>query len=369
VVVAQRVVVIECRPNCVVAEPASGERVELRVRAFATATQMLVRGAPCAAPCRIIWRSVDVIRVRAGTGAKAITFAVSAAAGGREIAGTAAPDPAATDEAALAALLAEFAASGSTEAYEKIWGNAQVVPQRMDATIELDSAAFAIYNPDAIGYAPSTDGGLDDFFDDVVLLSGGGLTCTGIAVGERHVLTAAHCAGVTTIQVARSATRKEQFAVARIVEPPENDGIDIMLLVSERPLQLPLRPRSTAIADSAASGVVKIVGYGSTDGAGRSGAGTKRQATMTVGTWRCTPARAVRTGCVPDREIVIEGPSSDTCSGDSGGPALENVGGRWQLAGITSRGIPTTRGVCGGGGIYTSIGAIASWLEHEVNTR
>lgn len=355
-----RVVEIVCGPTCAISsEPPRGERIELRVRAVATSTLILVSNTPCAAPCRITWPGVDALRVRTGAGSKQFTFAVSTTS--PSDISQAMEDP--TTHKLSPADFAELAEVASPIADTwKIWGDSSPVRLRVNDFI---------VNPEPVpqGTSPATDAGIDEYFDDVVLLTGVGRTCTGVVVGERHVLTARHCAGLTTIRANRTATRtsEESFPIVRTVVHPSHD-LDAALFVTDRALQLPVRARSTSVASTAATGVVKIVGYGTTDGAKRVGVGTKRQATMAVAEWQCTPARARRTGCVPEHELVIAGPSSDTCSGDSGGPALENVGGRWRLVGITSRGIPTARGVCGGGGIYTSVGAIADWIEREVKT-
>jgi hypothetical protein len=72
--------------------------------------------------------------------------------------------------------------------------------------------------------------------------------------------------------------------------------------------------------------------------------------------------------CMGGTEIVIQDiryKTTDSCAGDSGGPAFVNtVGGEWRLAGLVSRAIRTD-GDCGPGGVYSSLYAddIIGWLE------
>jgi len=59
------------------------------------------------------------------------------------------------------------------------------------------------------------------------------------------------------------------------------------------------------------------------------------------------------------REFRAGGDGNDTCSGDSGGPALVQLdSGEWRLAGVTSRGPE-----CGQGGIYGVVTPELCWLR------
>jgi Trypsin len=67
------------------------------------------------------------------------------------------------------------------------------------------------------------------------------------------------------------------------------------------------------------------------------------------------------TAAAPDTFLVDSGPEAGTCSGDSGGPALHQVDGRWELAGTLSRGSPS----CTGGDLYVDLaaGVARDWLN------
>jgi secreted trypsin-like serine protease len=69
---------------------------------------------------------------------------------------------------------------------------------------------------------------------------------------------------------------------------------------------------------------------------------------------------------VPGRELVIGSSEIDACRGDSGGPIFDLVEDRWRLIGLTSRKLPTARAACGGGGICTHVGALAPWLDQQL---
>jgi endonuclease G len=56
----------------------------------------------------------------------------------------------------------------------------------------------------------------------------------------------------------------------------------------------------------------------------------------------------------------------DSCNGDSGGPAYIAAGGRFKVAGLTSRATREASVPCGDGGIYTRIDAHLDWIRQEL---
>lgn len=200
-----------------------------------------------------------------------------------------------------------------------------------------------------------------DTFPDVVALERDGRQlCSGIAIGPRQILTAAHCAGATRVRVSESEWRTVAAARAR------GDGIDAAILVTAEPLGLPVRPRAKSPDDEPANGLIRLIGFGAADRAGVTGAGTKRRIDAPVLGWRCTDRRAAHLGCRPGVEVAVPSSDADTCSGDSGGPALARAGDTWRLIAVTSRPIPTARSQCGGGGIYTHVGVLAPWIDEQL---
>lgn len=104
-----------------------------------------------------------------------------------------------------------------------------------------------------------------------------------------------------------------------------------------------------------------VVGFGRTELGTQ---GRKIMAPVPVRSRMC----AARGDCRPGRELLLADPrgKQDTCPGDSGGPAYqvfdEASGVSWRLAGITSRGVRSTRN-CGDGGIYSIVNrAVIRWL-------
>jgi hypothetical protein len=68
--------------------------------------------------------------------------------------------------------------------------------------------------------------------------------------------------------------------------------------------------------------------------------------------------------CFAQREMIIQDlrNTTDSCGGDSGGPAFLQHGNEWRLAGLVSRALPG--GGCGQGGVYSSIyhEDVTKWL-------
>jgi secreted trypsin-like serine protease len=91
--------------------------------------------------------------------------------------------------------------------------------------------------------------------------------------------------------------------------------------------------------------------------------GLRQLDTQRTGAGRCAAADNF------DRptELCVDNPHRrGDCYGDSGGPALTQVYGGWQLAGIDSRGIGTTCGIQPS--VYTDVSAYRGWLLRHIAT-
>jgi secreted trypsin-like serine protease len=90
------------------------------------------------------------------------------------------------------------------------------------------------------------------------------------------------------------------------------------------------------------SAPVRLVGYGVNSHA-NTGAGTKRTVTTTV-------------DAISALLVQIGSSSRQTCHGDSGGPALQTIGGVATIIGVTSFGSDrSATNVCFGGGFDTRV--------------
>jgi secreted trypsin-like serine protease len=174
---------------------------------------------------------------------------------------------------------------------------------------------------------------------------GGRTVCTGTLITPTAVLTAAHCLAfdpvlVVVVVFPTATTRADYVASSFVSHPrfslPRVPVGDLAIVGLSTPVAdvqpLPLvsrspRPRTTAT----------IVGYGE-DG---SGVFDGRKRIGTVQLRRCPRGLRVQGSVVRLGKALCWRPSfrtSDTCSGDSGGPLLVDGG----VAGVTSGGIGAT---------------------------
>lgn len=187
--------------------------------------------------------------------------------------------------------------------------------------------------------------------------------CSAVLVAPQVALTAAHCLPVTAVRAGGKGEGRARGIRQAEVAP---EGLDAALIWLSEPMAGAVA-RVSAGADPPA-GEVRMVGFGSTDGAGRREAGERRYGMLWIDGWGCSSARARATGCLPDAELVVPGGggASDTCDGDSGGPIFERVRDGWRLLGVTSR--PTRFGArrCGDGGVYVRADRLARWIDDWV---
>jgi secreted trypsin-like serine protease len=202
--------------------------------------------------------------------------------------------------------------------------------------------------------------------------------CTGTLLAPNVVLTAGHCKRLhRRIFVGNDVERPgREYRVKRHVRHPEWNGQyanDVMLLILEKPVK-GVKPRMlapTAEINAASDG--RVVGFGTTDLAGTTGYGRKQQTDVPIVSNACSGKVKGRKdsavyGCHLGKEIVAGKPlfDHDTCKGDSGGPLYISVGGKWRLAGVTSRGTDLAQTMCGDGGLYVRVDKYRAWIDSVV---
>ncbi len=197
--------------------------------------------------------------------------------------------------------------------------------------------------PDLATRSQRMIGGIDDSTPGVVeTRHPPGASCTGTVVGERVILTAAHCIednfeeGIHSgrayfgdggasgffddVRITRLAPHR-YFDMANI----RNYDIGLMRLADPIPSGVPIHPFNLDPLDNLVGEQVRTVGFGVTNGELQTGAGTKRSAFFTV---------AAQTSI----HLKLGDESTNICQGDSGGPTFANLDGVDTVIAVSSFG-------------------------------
>ncbi|CAG0887840.1 unnamed protein product [Cyprideis torosa] len=209
------------------------------------------------------------------------------------------------------------------------------------------------------------------------LMREGELSCGGILVSRKHILTAAHCVMVQPEEITvrlgeydmdRLNQYRKDFNVKRIeIHPdysPQSFSHDIAILALQQ------RTDVGCIIWRACLPRRKFHyfnEYATVTGWGRTPENTNRSRVLkeiTIPIWtdaRCSAA--IPWIYRPERMLCGGGGDTDSCQGDSGGPLMLLVKGRWTVMGIVAAGIRDRCAVPGVPGVYTRIDHYISWVE------
>jgi snapalysin len=185
--------------------------------------------------------------------------------------------------------------------------------------------------------------------------------CTGSLIKADWALTARHCPTPSSVRVG-SINRGSGGTVVRVVRSVSHPRSDVKLLqlaasVSHAPAPIPNTSGPTGTA-------TRIIGWGLTCPV--RGCGSVPMIANELDTSIITDIRC--RGIDGPVEICTNNPGGNAgaCYGDSGGPQVVRINGRWALIGATSRSGNGSPVCATGPSIYGDLPAIRTWINSQV---
>jgi snapalysin len=187
--------------------------------------------------------------------------------------------------------------------------------------------------------------------------------CTGSLIKANWVVTARHCPTPSSVRVG-SINRTSGGVVVRVTRAVNHPsaGSDVKLLqlasnVTYAPAPIPTTSGPVGTA-------TRIIGWGQTcapRGCGSAPVVANELDTSILADNRCS-------GIYSSTEICTNNTNgnSGACYGDSGGPQVRQINGRWNLIGATSRAGNNNSTCATGPSIYGDLPAIRTWINSTV---
>lgn len=236
------------------------------------------------------------------------------------------------------------------------------------SSLSLSVALAQPAPPPVIGGRPVSRGD----WPDVVAVLGDTGACSGTLIAPDVVLTAGHCVEIqprvviaNTVDYATAAGERIPVKWARAY-PDWEHRYDIAVLVLDHVAKP--RPRAIATACLAndylgAGKAVQVIGFGLTSPTGTDDNTTLRRAELPILDPRCASDPSCERSIAPNGEFTAGGRGTDSCFGDSGGPAMLATPDGAALVGVVSRGLALPGAPCGNGGVYVRADKVVSWIQ------
>ncbi|MBU2666932.1 trypsin-like serine protease [Actinoplanes bogorensis] len=214
------------------------------------------------------------------------------------------------------------------------------------------SAADPVVGPSVVGGQQATEN-----YPFMVYTSG----CTGSLIKANWVVTAKHCPTPSSVRVG-SINRTSGGTVVAVRRAVSHPSIDVKLF--ELASSVSYAPAPIPATSGAVGTATRIIGWGQTcapRGCGSSPTIAHQLDTSIVADSRCGGINAAYEICTNNT-----GGNAGACYGDSGGPQVRTVNGRWNLIGVTSRAGNNSSTCATAPSIYGDLPSIRTWVNTQV---
>ena len=220
------------------------------------------------------------------------------------------------------------------------------------AGLGVPTAANAEPTPLVVGGRPATEN-----YPFMVYVSG----CTGSLIKANWAVTAKHCPTPSSVRVG-SIDRSAGGTVVTVRRAVNHPSIDVKLF--ELASSVSYAPAPIPTTSGAVGTATRIIGWGQTcpqSGCGSAPRIANELDTSIVADSRCSGINGTYEICTNNTNG-----NAGACYGDSGGPQVRLVNGRWNLIGATSRAGNNNPTCATGPSIYEDLPSIRSWINTQV---
>jgi secreted trypsin-like serine protease len=215
-------------------------------------------------------------------------------------------------------------------------------------------------------------------WDDVVAVIGTTGVCSGTLIAPDVVMTAGHCIDTDPYEVITNTTDYARSGGDHIpvkwsrAFPEWFKRYDIGILMLEhvaRPTPRPIAAACLASDRLSKASPLTIVGFGLTTPSGQDDNTELNEATIPVLDPMCEGDPSCEVAVRPGGEFTAGGRGTDSCFGDSGGPAFLDTPAGPVLVGVVSRGLALPGQPCGNGGVYVRADKVVAWAQRVTDRK